>query len=85
MEKEISCFKIRDSSTGLFSLGGYGPGWDTEGKTWKTIGNLRRHLLLFKRGYMSNVSKEIPTTWEVVEIIYTLKINPICMAKDFIK
>jgi hypothetical protein len=55
-------FKIRDSKTGLYSLGGNPPRWNKQDKVWKTAGQLASHLSMFR-------VDGIPSTWEVVHLV----------------
>jgi len=70
-------FKILDTSTGLYSHGGYTPNWTERGKSWDTIGSVTSHLKLYLRGYSRNAKwhstgKKIPKSWVVVEFKVTL-------------
>jgi hypothetical protein len=64
-------YKIQDTSTKLYSTGGYQPNWTKDGKTWKTKAQLVAHLKLYKRGQYAGESKVIPATWAVVELRLT--------------
>ena len=55
-------FKIRNGQTGLFSTGGYTPGWNKCGKVWNTRGPAILSLLCY------HSTNEIPIEFlEVVE------------------
>lgn len=41
---EITVFKIRSKTTGMFSTGGQSPGWSKKGKTWNMRGHVSTHL-----------------------------------------
>lgn len=41
---EITVFKIRSKTTGMFSTGGQSPGWSKKGKTWNMRGHISTHL-----------------------------------------
>ena len=61
-------YKIRHSSTGLYSMGGTDADrWNKHGKTWPSIGALKNHLRLYQTGgrYMN---RPIPPEWEVIPI-----------------
>lgn len=88
MTKEVRYFKIRDTETGLFSLGGWSSpghmgyygrpnGWSKTGKMWKGTGPLKNHL---------NSFNSISPKWEIVEYEVSIseKVNPISVV-DFIK
>jgi hypothetical protein len=60
-------YKIQDTATGLYSTGGYEPKWTRDGKSWKTMGQLKTSLKLYKRGHQFSGPREIPATWTVVE------------------
>jgi hypothetical protein len=63
-------YKVRDINTGLFSTGGYYPGWTNKGKTWSGVGPLKSHLNFHKKkGKIGN--------WEVVvyEVFESAKIS----------
>ena len=61
-------YKIQDSTSGLYSTGGYQPKWTREGKVWKTKAQLISHLKLYRRGQYAGEKRAIPTTWSVVEL-----------------
>ena len=60
-------FKIRDKSTGLYSSGGYRPGWSEGGKTWDRLAEVRAHLKMMERGSQYCMSMKVPPSWEIVE------------------
>lgn len=60
-------YKIQDTATGLYSTGGYDPKWTRDGKSWKTMGQLKTSLKLYMRGPTYTSPQEIPPTWTVVE------------------
>lgn len=41
---DITVFKIRSKTTGMFSTGGQSPGWSKKGKTWNQRGHVSTHL-----------------------------------------
>lgn len=61
-------YKIQDTATKLYSTGGYAPKWTRDGKSWKTLGQLKSSLKLYVRGQYPGEAKEIPATWTVVEM-----------------
>lgn len=82
----MTFFKILDTRTGLFSTGGYGPGWSTDGKIYKTLPQLKNALKLYCRGSTSvpilatqkvkaaaklAARRTVPKEWLVVE--FTVK------------
>jgi hypothetical protein len=58
----MKIFKIRDTTTGLFSMGGGSPRWTKKGKTWTNIGHVKSHIRGLDRRYIKNSDH-----WEVVE------------------
>lgn len=81
----IKVFKIKDSTTGLFSTGGCSPNWTKRGKTWSQINHIKTHLRQFcntkiiKQGksfhdtvkdYIT-LTNNIPETWIVIEMVAT--------------
>lgn len=70
-------FKILDTSTGLYSHGGYIPQWSDRGKSWDTLGAVVKYLKQYLRGYSSNpkwhrTGKAIPESCVVVSMKVTL-------------
>lgn len=78
----MKVFKILDTKTGLFSTGGYAPGWTREGKSYKTLPQVKTALKLYERGSAywplnakqkeieerkQEARRTIPTSWRVVE------------------
>ena len=41
-------YKILNTKTGLFSMGGTDPKWNNDGKTWTSAKNIRLHLKMLK-------------------------------------
>ncbi len=64
-------YKVQDTNTGLYSTGGYEPSWTRDGKSWKTLGQLKTSLKFYKKGALGTGARgslrEIPTSWTVVE------------------
>lgn len=60
-------YKIRDTKTGLYSMGGCAPKWSRVGKVWTTEGALKSHLTLWMctTEYRMPV-RQVPKSWEVV-------------------
>jgi hypothetical protein len=58
----MKIFKIRDTATGLFSMGGHSPRWTKKGKAWTNIGHVKNHINNLSRHVIKNVDH-----WEVVE------------------
>ena len=58
----MKIFKIRDTETGLFSMGGSCPRWSKKGKTWTNIGHVKTHIRGLNKFYIKNVDH-----WEVIE------------------
>lgn len=67
MASTFTVFKILDTASGLYSLGGLLPAWNAEGKTWRTRGQVAAHLKLYSRGAFAQERNKIPDTWTVVE------------------
>lgn len=59
-------YKIRDSKTGLYSLGGSRVAWNDHGKSWSTIGKVKCSLTNWLH---YNQKKFIPQSWEIVEFM----------------
>ena len=63
---DITVFKIRSKTTGLFSTGGQSPGWSKKGKTWNMRGHISTHLSgLYRTGRETYTNHQA----EVVECI----------------
>lgn len=59
----MKLYKIRDLSTGLYSLGGNNPSWNKVGKVWRNIGSLKVHIR-----YQEKYYGWVNPMWEVVEL-----------------
>ena len=71
-------FKILDTSTAMYSSGGYLPTWSNRGKSWDTLKSVTSALKLYR-------GKTIPESWVIVEMKLILcEINR-TPAKDLIK
>src|SRR5450830_1894182 len=44
MSDEVQGWKIKQTSTGLYSSGGYTPSFTKRGKIWAQLGHLKSHL-----------------------------------------
>ncbi len=54
-------YKIYDPQTKKYSTGGYHPGWNDEGKTWKQLGHLKNHLnCLIRNASYQKQKREYP-------------------------
>jgi len=62
-------YKLRDSSTGLYSTGGWDFQWNEGGKTWDSLKDVGTHLKMLLRGdrYHFKIGT-IPASWEVVAV-----------------
>jgi len=69
----MSEFKVRDNKTGLFSTGGWHPSFNSIGKSWNLIRDVRTHFNMLERGNKYNKKITIPSNWEVVEFHLVLK------------
>jgi len=69
---QITIFKIKDSTTGLFSTGGTCPRWTKRGKTWNQINHVKAHLRQF---CSYKVTKHSKNSWEVEKDYNTLVNN----------
>jgi len=58
----MNIFKIRDTATGLFSMGGSCPRWSKKGKTWTNIGHIKTHIRGLDKRFIKNFDN-----WEVIE------------------
>jgi hypothetical protein len=74
---KVKVFKIRNKDNGLYSGGGYDPGWSTIGESWDTLNALLLHLKLYRRGHPYDKKdtlrqgkkyhpRVIPKSWEIV-------------------
>ena len=71
INKPKSVYKIRNTITGLYSLGGSDANrapsrWSKNGKVWNGLGPLRNHL----NGFLHEYGGGLPETWEVLELQY---------------
>jgi hypothetical protein len=68
-------YKIRDKRTGLYSMGGTGPGWSKKGKEWKTLAHVMAHLSQFYQTYYRQKVSilTIPDDWEIIEFTVTVE------------
>jgi hypothetical protein len=57
-------YMIRNGQ-GLFSTGGGHPSFREDGKMWKTLGQVKSHLAMFRTYQGVN---QVPADWEVVEV-----------------
>ena len=73
----MKSYKIRRKSDGLFRAGGIVPKYNKEGKVWKTMVHLRRHLALF--GPTSILKEDL----EILE--YELLLHRIIPIKSILK
>ena len=71
----MTVYKIRRKTDQLYSSGGLYPEFNSNGKQWKRIGDLKCHLAQFKiNSIYWNMSIEWPyDDCEIVEYIYELK------------
>lgn len=77
MAKTTKIYKIRNTQTELFSLGGTRCdsrwGWSKRGKTWSSSGAIRGHLNIYVDPYCHPNKKmdvnNIPVEWEVIETV----------------
>jgi len=76
----MKLYKIRHKVTGLFSKGGGHPFWTKKGKTWSTLGHLKRHIAGVI-DYRYHDLKDM-VNWEVIEIEVSETLTPICNAQD---
>jgi hypothetical protein len=60
-------YKIRDTKTGLFQVGGSFSWFTSVGKTWSNLGSLKTHLSLLRVYETSSDKGPLSDTWEVVE------------------
>ena len=42
----MTVYRLRDRRPGLFSTGGYRPGWSKKGKVWNGLGPVRAHITM---------------------------------------
>lgn len=63
----MKIYKIRNKETGLFSSGGSYAEWQTAGKTWKSLPNLKSHLSMYNYRYALESVQTFYNGSEVVE------------------
>lgn len=75
MEK---AYKIKDSTTGLYSTGGGCPNWTSHGKTYSTVAHAKAAITAWLKAerwrvYYGEPKKEvlIPRSWQIVEFVIT--------------
>lgn len=61
------CYKIQRISDGLYSMGGTSIGFSKNGKVWRTIGQLKNHLNLFKNWKTKRIN--IPYQYKECQIV----------------
>lgn len=81
----MKLYRIKNVSTGLYSLGGGFPKWNKTGKVWKNIGQLKNHFNLYreiqaKYKHCKESKIELPQEWVIEE--YELTVKSIILAKD---
>lgn len=74
MKNKIVFYKIRNKTSGLYSLGGMNPSWNKRGKTWNNLGHIKSHLSGVKQHLSYENSKTRSTLnmreWEIVEYVF---------------
>lgn len=97
METTTVAYKIRDTKTGLYSNGGRGSDWSTEGKAWGSMTRLKLHLSMFNEcaydedtGGYKHVFRvpEYYKNAEIVKLIVVVKSEPFdtgLTVRDFIE
>lgn len=76
----MNLYKIRHKVTGLFSKGGETPSWSKKGKTWSSLGHLKRHIsgvVDSRYHYMKDM-----VNWEIIEIEVSETLKSIGTAQD---
>lgn len=61
---DAKVYMIRNGQ-GLLSTGGSSPRFREDGKMWKTLGQVKSHLAMFRTIYGVN---QVPEDWEVIEV-----------------
>lgn len=81
----MKLYRIKNASTGLYSLGSGFPKWNKTGKVWKGIGQLKNHFNIY-REIQARYQKckesqiQIPEDWFIEE--YELNLKSTIPAKD---
>lgn len=82
MEQYSYVYKIRNKTTGLYSLGGREPSWSKSGTGWPTLQCLTTYLSLFKTctyNKLGFVYKwALPASYdnaEIIKLTYVLKLD----------
>lgn len=76
----MKVYKIRHKITGLYSRGGSSPFWNKKGKTWSTLGHLKRHIANVVDSRYHKMNDMV--NWEIIEIEVSETLTPICTAQD---
>lgn len=76
----MKLYKIRHKVTGLYSKGGASPYWSKKGKTWSSIGHLKRHIAGVVDSRYHKMSDMV--NWEILEIEVSETLTPIGTAMD---
>lgn len=77
----MKLYKIRHKVTGLYSKGGTSPFWSKKGKTWSSIGHLKRHIAGVVDSRYHKMNDMV--NWEIIEIEVSETLTPIGTAQDF--
>ena len=76
----MKLYKIRHKETGLYSKGGSYPSWSKKGKTWSTLGHLKRHIACVVDCRYHKMNDMV--NWEILEIDVSETLTPIGTAQD---
>jgi hypothetical protein len=75
-------FKIKDTTTGLYSTGGSHPKWTKLGKSWNTRGQVICSLKNWCDGDYKTGKRPAPESWVVEE--FRLTVTSTTSAKDLV-
>jgi hypothetical protein len=66
MKQQITFYKIKDFTTGLYSGGGLTPVFNKRGKAWNNLGHVKSHLIGIKKNNEVNAKQHWAKTYEPV-------------------
>lgn len=70
----MKIYKIKDTKTGLYSPGGNYSRWDKDGKKFKTIQSLQRHIKMFNNLDPERYKNAVIEEYELVLVNSNIKI-----------
>lgn len=70
----MKVYKIKDTKTGLYSLGGNYFAWDKDGKIFETIQSTRHHIKMFNNLSVERYKNAVIEEYELVLVNSNIKI-----------